>query len=181
MKKILVPLLLIVLLLSLVSGCSGEKTETDFAKDKVEELLNTLKNSDLEKLAAITGEKIDETEDVEQMKIIYNAIFSDMTWSFVSGEIKEGVGDLVYKVKSKDFSQLISKLFAAALGGQVDPEDDEAMKKFLEEAIKDITPTEKEITFKMKKEGEEFTMDDIEDTMGKILGIDDNLFGTPSE
>ena len=181
MKKYLVPLLLVTLLLSLVGGCSGAKTETDIAKDTVEELLNTFKNSDFEKLAAITGENIDDTEDTEQMKVMYNAIFSDMSWSFVSGEIKEGVGDLIYKVKSKEFSQLLPKIFAAALSGQVDPEDGESIKKFLEETIKAIPPIEKEITFKMKKEGESFTMEDVEDTMGKILGIDESLFGIPTE
>ena len=151
-KCILMILILIVILFS----CTSQKTETDRAKEKVETTLKLIKDSDLDKIKSETGFDMKVlTEGIDENKHMMKLLLSDVSWSFVSGKIAEGKGDLVYKVKTKGMKELVLKALAAAFEGKFDLENPEAAMKYMEEAVNDLTEKEKEIIFNLTQEGED--------------------------
>lgn len=91
-------------------GCSGPKSETDEARVIIEDFLNLLKMNDFEQLISRPGEKIDESYEARILYASHNAVFHDMTWNYVAGEMEDGKGELIYTAKSKDLDRVIPKV-----------------------------------------------------------------------
>lgn len=166
-------LILILIIIVILSSCASEKTETDRAKEKVEVTLGLIKAGDLEKFEKETGFDTEIlTEGIDENKHMMKLLLSDLSWSFVSGEISEGKGDLVYKVNTKEMEELVLKALSAAFEGKFDLEDTDAAMKYMEEAVKDLTVKEKEIIFNLAQSGEAFAIINMEDVLVKLIGLD---------
>lgn len=170
MKKLHTFILVIALLLLILVGCSGPKTQTDEARVYVEDFLNLLKTNDFELLMSRPGEKEDDSYEARISYASYNAVFHNMTWNYVAGEMEDGKGELVYTVMSRDIDRVVQKIEEAARDGVIDLSNVTTTTKILEDYLKNIPAIEKEVVFKMIKENTEYHPENGREIMNIILG-----------